>query len=115
MGIGMFEPKTTGIRGKIVSIFSLVKKPGTYYEQKYDGDFIVFIYDLLWWMVLINISVALINMLPLGIFDGGKVFYLTILFFTKSDERAKKVFKFMTMFLLFLLAVIMLFWFFSVF
>jgi membrane-associated protease RseP (regulator of RpoE activity) len=50
-------------------------------------------------------------MLPMGIFDGGRFFYLTVLAITKKEEVAKKAFKFATYFFLFVLFVVMLFWF----
>lgn len=110
LGIGLYQTSTNGIRGKVYLILNLVRTPGTYYESRFNSDFIKFIYDLLWWMILINISVALINMLPLGIFDGGRVFYLTILTFTKSEIKAKIAFKLVTWILLILLALMMVFW-----
>ncbi|HRZ85710.1 MAG TPA: site-2 protease family protein [Candidatus Paceibacterota bacterium] len=115
LGIGLLESSRKGIAGKIYSIISIIRQPGTYYESKIGSDLTVFIQDFLWWMILINISVALVNMLPLGIFDGGKVFYLTVLYFAKSEDIAKKSFKAITMLLLFLLGIMMLFWFFSMF
>ena len=115
MGIGLLSSSTKGIKGKVYLIISWIRHPGTYYESRFNEDATIFFQDFLWWMILINFSVALVNMLPLGIFDGGRVFYLTILYFTKSEDKAKKAFKFMTMFLLFLVAVIMLFWVFSFF
>jgi membrane-associated protease RseP (regulator of RpoE activity) len=115
MGIGLLSSSTKGIKGKVYLIISWIRHPGTYYESRFNEEGTIFFQDFLWWMILINFSVALVNMLPLGIFDGGRVFYLTILYFTKSEDKAKKAFKFMTMFLLFLVAVIMLFWIFSIF
>ena len=53
-------------------------------------------------------------MLPVGIFDGGRFFYITVLAITKKEEVAKKAFKFMTYFFLFLLVVVMLFWIFYI-
>ena len=58
------------------------------------GDSGIFIYDLLWWLIIISISVALVNMLPVGIFDGGRFFYITVLAMTKKEKVAKKSFKF---------------------
>ena len=72
-----------------------------------------FIYDFLWWLVLISLSVALVNMLPMGIFDGGRFFYLTMWQITGSEKKAKKWFSYMTYFLLGLLFVMMFFWAFS--
>ena len=65
----------------------------------------------MWWLVLINLSVAIINMLPVGIFDGGRVFYLTILSLFKSEKIAEKSFKLITYIILLIFIIIMVFWF----
>jgi membrane-associated protease RseP (regulator of RpoE activity) len=108
LGIGYAEQKRTGILGKIVETLSSFKKQYIYYEAKFGAA--EFIYDLLWWIAMISLSVALVNMLPMGIFDGGRFFYLTILSLTKSEKKAEKWFKISTNFLLFLLVVLMVFW-----
>lgn len=108
LGIGFAEQKRSGVIGKVVEVLSSFKKPQIYYEPKF--EFAEFIYDFLWWLILISISVALVNMLPMGIFDGGRFFYLTILGLTKSKEKAEKWFKGVTRFLLFLVLVLMFFW-----
>jgi len=115
IGIGIIHPSRSGIIGKFYSVFSLFKDPATHYEQKFGGELIIFIYNLLWWIILINISVALVNMLPLGIFDGGRVFYLTVLAILKSEKKAKKFFIAITYFLLFLFLALMASWFYSIF
>ena len=74
------------------------------------GGFSYFIYDLIRWLIIICLSVALINMLPVGIFDGGRFFYLTILALTKKKKVAKKVFQVVTYFFLFLLVFLMILW-----
>ncbi len=110
LGIGFFpEQSSSRIMGKISQTLSSFKDPNIYYESKSDG-INWFIYYLLWWTALISISVALINMLPVGIFDGGRFFYLTILGLTKSEKIAKRTFSVMTYFFLFLLLVMMFFW-----
>ncbi len=106
--------ESSGIMGKIYSVLGSFKDPSTYYEPKIDG-LSLFIYDLLWWIVLISISVGLINMLPVGIFDGGKVFYLTVLGLTKSKKIAEQAFKFLTYFILFLALLLILFYFYAIF
>jgi len=108
LGIGYSETKREGIAGKIISSLSSFKKEHIYYESKFEAG--SFIYNLLWWLVLISFSVALVNMLPMGIFDGGRFFYLTIFGITKSEKAAKNWFKWITYFFLFLLAVLMFFW-----
>jgi membrane-associated protease RseP (regulator of RpoE activity) len=74
------------------------------------GDFSDFIYNLLWWATIICFSVALVNMLPAGIFDGGRFFYLTILAITRSEKVAKKAFSFFTYVFLFIVALLMVLW-----
>ncbi|MCK4647870.1 site-2 protease family protein, partial [Candidatus Pacearchaeota archaeon] len=107
IGIGFANQEAAGMMGKIVTTLSL-KKPNTYYEPKFGAG--TFIYNLLWWLVLVNISIALVNMLPVGIFDGGRFFYLTILAITKKEKIAKKAFSIITYLFLLLLFVIMAFW-----
>jgi len=109
LGIGFENYERSGIIGKILNILSSFKKSNIYYEPKFDG-FSEFIYNLLWWIALISISVALVNMLPMGIFDGGRFFYLTILALTKNEKKAKRVFSFSTYILLFLFLILMIFW-----
>jgi membrane-associated protease RseP (regulator of RpoE activity) len=108
LGIGYAEQKRTGVLGKLVQSLSSFKKQHIYYEPKFGAA--EFIYDLLWWIAMISLSVALVNMLPMGIFDGGRFFYLTILSLTKSEKKAERWFKISTNFLLFLLVVLMVFW-----
>jgi len=108
LGVGFLNKEGSGLMNKIISAFSSFRNPNVYYSPNF--AFAEFIYDLLWWLVLISFSVALVNMLPVGIFDGGKFFYLTMLAITKSKEKAKKAFKFVTYLFLFLILVIMIFW-----
>ncbi len=107
LGIGFMSRGSTGIFNKIMSWFSF-KDSNVYYKSNFEAA--EFIYNLLWWLVVISFSVALVNMLPVGIFDGGRFFYLTILAITKSKQKAEKAFKFMTGLFLFLLLVLMVFW-----
>ena len=109
LGIVFLERDDGRVLSKINNWFTSFKEPYTYYEPKWDFGS-VFVYSLLWWLVLISISVALVNMLPVGIFDGGRFFYLTVLGITKSENIAKKAFSFMTYLFLFLIAVLMAFW-----
>jgi len=112
LGIGFTAQQGSGIVGKIVGKLSSFKQPWIYYEPKF-GEVSIFIYNLLWWVILISVSVALINMLPVGIFDGGRFFYLTVLALTKNEKTARKAFAFSTYFFLFILLLLMFFWAFS--
>jgi membrane-associated protease RseP (regulator of RpoE activity) len=109
LGIGFFNQERSGIFGSIIDTLSSFKKPNIHYEPKF-GGISVFFYNLIWWMVLISISVALINMLPVGIFDGGRFFYLTILGLTKSEKTAKRAFVISTQFFLLILFLLLVFW-----
>ncbi|MEK6844707.1 MAG: site-2 protease family protein [Nanoarchaeota archaeon] len=108
--LGIFFQKSQNGKflGKVIGFLS-IKKPNIYYESEIGGagDFI---YDFLWWLVLISFSVALVNMLPMGIFDGGRFFYLTMWQITGSEKKAKKWFSYVTYFLLSLLFILMIFW-----
>ena len=108
MGI-VFINKNQGVMAKFIGFFSSYKKPHIFYKPLYGAA--TFIYDLLWWLIIISFSVALINMLPMGIFDGGRFFYLTILKITKSEKVAKNSFRWLTYFLLALVVLIMAMWF----
>lgn len=108
LGISFSQQKSTGIMGKVYSLISLFKEPHVYYAAKY--PLAEFIYDLLWWIILISLSVALVNMLPMGIFDGGMFFYLTIFGITKNHGKAKKWFAGITYFLLGLVLLLMILW-----
>jgi len=102
-----FQKQNQGAMGKLISFFNF-KKPYVNYQPNFGAG--VFIYQLLWWVVLASFSVALVNMLPVGIFDGGRFFYLTIFSLTKSEKKAANWFKFSTNLILFILVLLMVFW-----
>lgn len=108
LGIGFLNKENSGMFGKVMAIFTSFKASGVYYKSNFEAA--EFIYNLIWWLVLICFSVALVNMLPVGIFDGGRFFFLAMLALTKSEKKAKKIFSLVTYLFLFLLAVIMVFW-----
>lgn len=110
LGIGFVNKKSTGIISGLISKASSFKKQDVYYAPKINASAGLFIYNMLWWIVLISVSVALMNMLPVGIFDGGRFFYLTVLAITKSESKARKAFKFSTYFFLVILLLLMVFW-----
>jgi membrane-associated protease RseP (regulator of RpoE activity) len=108
LGIGFYEKGNSNIIGKFMSLISSFKNPSIYYIPKFSAA--EFIYSLLWWLVLIGFSVAVMNMLPVGIFDGGRFFYLIMFSITKSKKKAKLVFSIVTYAFLALLAIVMIFW-----
>jgi membrane-associated protease RseP (regulator of RpoE activity) len=88
------------------------KDPNVYYEPKYLEELTIFVYNLFWWVVFINLSVALANMLPLGIFDGGRFFYITMKKVTGSEKVSKSVFAAVTWLLIAVFIGLTVLWFF---
>src|SRR3989344_2072400 len=78
LGVLMTADQNSNGLGKRISTLLFFKNSNIYYESRI-GAAGEFIYYLLWWVFLINILVGLFNMLPLGILDGGRFFYLTML------------------------------------
>jgi membrane-associated protease RseP (regulator of RpoE activity) len=115
MGIGFYSTEGEGFRGFMAKSIAKIRDPNVYYSATWDGDFAQFIYDLLWWVVMINILVALMNMLPVSILDGGRFFYLTILGITGSQKIARKVYGLMGWLILLGLALMMGKWFVNLF
>ncbi len=113
IGIGISNNVKRGFIGKLSGITTSFKKSNVYYTPKKNPDLTDFIYNLLWWVFIINILVAVFNMLPAGIFDGGRFFFLTVLGITGKDNIAKKVSKFITWILLFGLFLVIAVWLFS--
>lgn len=115
LGIGFYDVSRVGSSGKFLSFVSNIKDPRVYYEPSWDGDFVKFIYDLLWWIVVINVLVALVNMLPLSILDGGRFFYLTIWGISKSEKVGRKTYKIVTLIIFAMLILMTLKWLFGYF
>ncbi len=115
LGIGANVPARGGFTGWIYNQIAKVKDPFIHYEAHYGNDLAWFIYNMLWWLVLINISVALVNMLPVGIFDGGRFFYLTVWGLTGKEKWGRKAFAWATYLILAVLVWLMVVWAFAVF
>ncbi len=108
VGISFSKAQSKGVVSRIAATTTFYKEPHAYYVPNHKWQ--QFLYDLIWWLIVISFSVALINMLPMGIFDGGRFFYLTVLTLTKSEKKAEKAFKGLTKFFLLLLLIIMVAW-----
>ncbi len=111
LGVASLQPKMSGLKGAVYKFINMFKEPSTYYAPKFNPAMALFIYNLFWWLALINLSVAVVNMLPMGVFDGGRFFYLSVLAATKSKKIAEISFKVMTWIILGLLAITMILWF----
>jgi membrane-associated protease RseP (regulator of RpoE activity) len=107
LGVGFLNVKRSPLIS-IIQKFMMKKDSFTSYSPKNDASILV--YNLLLWIMLINVSVMLVNMLPFSIFDGGRFFYLTILGITGSKKTAVKGFKVANTFILLILIALMLVW-----
>jgi membrane-associated protease RseP (regulator of RpoE activity) len=107
LGVAFAPTQNIGILNQLFTLS--LNRDNVYYASQI-GDFGIFVYDLFWWLIIMSISVAFINMLPMGIFDGGRFFYITVLAITKKEKVAKWAFKIATWLFLFLLFVVMFFW-----
>lgn len=108
LGVSFADKTQSSLVGKITQLTTAYKQPNVYYHPNFGAA--KFIYDMLWWLVLISFSVALVNMLPMGIFDGGRFFYLTVEKLTGSKKAGEKAFVWVTNILLFMVLVVMFFW-----
>lgn len=111
LGVASFNMEQAGfIKGTLYRFLNSFKDPATLYAPKSSPELTIFIRDLLWWIIIINFFVAFFNMIPAGIFDGGRFFYLIILSITKSEKNTKKVYKIMMYLILLILAATMVSW-----
>ncbi len=113
LGIGVTDLRQKGLKGIISSAIYKIKDPFVYYQPTWGGDFAWFLYYLLWWVFMINLLVALFNMLPLGMLDGGRFFYLTIWGLTGKEIWGKRAFNIASWFFIGLLALMMVKWMFA--
>ncbi|MEK6935438.1 MAG: site-2 protease family protein [Nanoarchaeota archaeon] len=109
LGIGIIE-QSTRLISKISDFFNFFKQPATDYQPRFNSDLVIFIYNLIWWIAIINISVALANMLPMGIFDGGRMFMLTMVAITGSKRAGEAAFRIATWIISTIFILLMLSW-----
>jgi membrane-associated protease RseP (regulator of RpoE activity) len=111
LGVAYVEGSSGGFVNKFLDWMMSFKDDDTYYEPKWDGEFVYFVYYLLWWVMVINLLVALFNMLPLGMLDGGRFLYLAIWGVSGKEKWGKFAFRVMTYFIFALFVLMMFFWF----
>lgn len=109
--LGVVMPASSNSKKLLYSISVLLffKNSNTYYESNI-GSAGEFLYYLIWWIFLINLLVGLFNMLPLGILDGGRFFYLTVLGITGNEKITKGIQKFITYLILLIFIALMVRW-----
>jgi membrane-associated protease RseP (regulator of RpoE activity) len=63
---------------------------------------------LIYWLFLTNLMVGLVNLLPLGIVDGGQMFYIALGSIIKNEKTVKSIFAVVSIALLLLLLFFLL-------
>jgi membrane-associated protease RseP (regulator of RpoE activity) len=111
LGVGNSVSGRRSVVRDVLGKFMSFKEASTYYKPVWDGSFVYFIYHLLWWVMIINLLVALFNMLPLGMLDGGRFFYLAVLSVTRSEKFAKWAYRIAGYAILLVFLLLMFFWF----
>jgi membrane-associated protease RseP (regulator of RpoE activity) len=115
LGVGYGERNPQGIIQNSLVFFMSFKEQSIYYKPTWDGEFVYFFYHLFWWVMIINLLVALFNMLPIGMLDGGRFFYLFVLGVSHSEKVAKWVSKLLAYAILAVFVLLMYFWFIRIF
>jgi membrane-associated protease RseP (regulator of RpoE activity) len=69
---------------------------------------LVWLNILIYWIFLTNLMVGLINLLPIGIVDGGRMFYLVLLTVFKKEKIAKRTFNVVSIILLLMLLLFLI-------
>jgi membrane-associated protease RseP (regulator of RpoE activity) len=111
IGIARQNPNSlSGLKSLSYKVISWFRDPNVYYEPRGNYEFTGFIYTLLWWLLFINVSVAIVNMMPIAIFDGGQFFYLTVLMITRKKKIAERAFKITTQVLIAAFILLMILW-----
>jgi len=112
--LGVMPPATAqeGSFRKLISMMAPGEDPEIYYVS-YLGSFGIFIKYLFWWIVFINFAVALSNMIPAGIFDGGHFFRISVEGITKKKRIADMAYKAVTWIFIAALILLMLKWVFN--
>jgi len=118
--INVYESNHTKIREvTITTIENPQNKSKSYFgisTQPYISDMslkiTIWFWKLFQWLFLISFFVGLFNLLPFSIFDGGRIFYLTILKITKNNKKkTERIVKITNFILLLLLFGMFLMWF----
>jgi len=90
----IISSKETGFKKEIIS------KYGTFLPSV-----ALWFAKLLFWLYVISLGVGLFNLLPLGPVDGGKMFYTAGLAIIKNEKKVKKIWKFISFFVLALIVI----------
>src|SRR3989344_3636030 len=93
--------KTKSALGIVISGYKMIPKSGFEIFGKIYSWFAL----LILWMFTISLGVGLFNLLPLGPVDGGRMFYVVALHYTKNTKKAIMLLKFTSFIVLFLILI----------
>ncbi len=109
LGIAKYDNGKKGVSGILSNLMNININEDDY-ETKINKEFAVFILYLFWWIMIINMLVALFNMLPWGMLDGGRFLELGIGKFV-SEKRASLIVKIIGKIILGILIFMTILWF----
>ncbi|MEM4703161.1 MAG: site-2 protease family protein [Candidatus Pacearchaeota archaeon] len=89
--LGISFQQMRGANLILSSLTSPFFSPHTYVKARGNEKTTIFFRDLLIWLVLICFFVAIFNMLPVTVLDGGKMLFVLTFAITKSKKKAKSV------------------------
>ncbi len=108
--LGIAFPKFSLFQRMWVCLISPYFSPYAYVSPKFNQSLLDFFKYFLFWLILINLTVAIINMLPFAIFDGGRMFSLFSLWLLKDKHKANNLVNLFNSIILFLLFLMMVVW-----
>jgi len=108
--LGIAFPKVGRIASIWVCFTSPHLNPFLDVRPRFNEDITNFIKYFLFWAILINISVALFNMMPFGIFDGGRMAFIGLLGLTRKKRRALLFYKILSLLMVAILFALMIVW-----
>lgn len=82
-----------------------------YLKTKPKAEALEFLKDLFYWIIIINFSVAIFNMLPFLFLDGGRLSYLTFLSLFKNKKKAMMAFNIFNLIIILIILAMFLLWF----
>lgn len=110
LGVGF--TKLTNTQMIFASIASPFLSPFSYAKERIpgSGNILLFIREIFFWVIIVLISVSLMNMLPLGVLDGGRFIFLAFFGLTKSKKIAQKVYGMLSTLILLIFLALMIIW-----
>lgn len=72
------------------------------------GNFLLWVFKLIFWLFVVNLGIGLFNLLPLGPIDGGRMFLILSSIIFKEEAKAEKFWASVSYILLFVIFINML-------